>query len=1029
MATTTTAVRSSSNAPSMARPIPPSTSADTGQSSSSPTLNSKPTPTSNAKPLNISNNVNGTLSRTRPKQRPSQVKIHERNNVNGESMGARPREPYVKDSNYILRKFRGKPPSLILHLHPTYFRFDQQDGTFSYNSEMRIIIEHLKARTVPHDLIEELLQTNVTFYDGCLIVEVHDHKTAAAGNKDVPSNSGDLRGSKLFTLHDNSNRFITPSPYAPYPTDREPASRPTSSKENINVVSGNMPAPDKPAKKANKPRIFTVVLHPTDLARHREIGYLTRLPVVDQKGSRRQASLSSRERPTPLSAIPPTPTSASATASYVSKGAKRQRMFLEEADIHQFEGELLKTHYPSLLLEPARDFADSQAMMNELRDPLHDQKPVQKQSRKRTTAELAADEAAAAEEERIALIMDDRLPPSLSSGDGKAPDFQPDFARFKKFEDIKRNHEQEKQRKSEEDVLANQQRAQQRSEEDKRRQAQETAARQEQQLRQQRALEASKMAQQRQTQAQMQQQHTAVQSQSPMHNAMMQQMMQQSQQAATQGPHMSPAVGQHAPSNASPLAGGNMFTTSMAGPAMAPTSSTQGPGSPPRPGSAMQAPQGMAPPMARQVSQQTSQANLSRNSTPQLPHATPQMRNMTPQPPQNHIPNGIQQTPVVGQQQPPPPPPPQQQPIRAPQQINAQQMSNLQQLPPQLQQQFIAARSSGNQQQQAQVHALIQQYNMTRRQNEMLRQQQQSQMGQRPAQAPGQGSPQSAHVGAQMSPQANGTPHGQVQNQGQLPPQMQQQGQQNNMNDQMAVQQRMQDYRRSLAAAAQKQMTNGQSSPHSPPQQSMPQQYPNNMSSAGSPNGISMAPTMNRTASQFPGNAGQAQSPHGQQHGNQIGPGNPQQPRPPNGQPTQLTPQQVRAQYFHRLAQSNQGQLPPDAEQRWQQWFRARQQQLAQQAAQQTARQHGGGVMMPGQGLQAMQQAAMRPPSQANNMQGLDAYQQQQQQAALLKAQQQRQIAMRQQQQNQQQQSMMNGMGPNMMGSMGGMNNGMGRQG
>lgn len=72
----------------------------------------------------------------------------------------------VRTTDYILRKFRNKPPSLILYLHPTHFRFDQQDGTFGYNSPMRMIIEHLKDQTVPHDILEELMKGQVAFYDG-----------------------------------------------------------------------------------------------------------------------------------------------------------------------------------------------------------------------------------------------------------------------------------------------------------------------------------------------------------------------------------------------------------------------------------------------------------------------------------------------------------------------------------------------------------------------------------------------------------------------------------------------------------------------------------------------------------------------------------------------------------------------------------------------------------------------------------------------------------------------------------------------
>lgn len=78
--------------------------------------------------------------------------------------------PLVKTTSYILKKYAKCPPSLTVHLHPTHFRFEQQDGSFPYNSEMKVIIEHIRAGTVPHDMLEELLRAGVRFYEGELIL-------------------------------------------------------------------------------------------------------------------------------------------------------------------------------------------------------------------------------------------------------------------------------------------------------------------------------------------------------------------------------------------------------------------------------------------------------------------------------------------------------------------------------------------------------------------------------------------------------------------------------------------------------------------------------------------------------------------------------------------------------------------------------------------------------------------------------------------------------------------------------------------
>lgn len=82
-------------------------------------------------------------------------------------------EPHVRSTDYILRKFSGKPPSLKVHLHPTHFRFDQQDGSFSYDSPMKPFLQHLKSQTVPHEFLQELLQNDVPFYDGAPLVLGH----------------------------------------------------------------------------------------------------------------------------------------------------------------------------------------------------------------------------------------------------------------------------------------------------------------------------------------------------------------------------------------------------------------------------------------------------------------------------------------------------------------------------------------------------------------------------------------------------------------------------------------------------------------------------------------------------------------------------------------------------------------------------------------------------------------------------------------------------------------------------------------
>jgi transcription factor SPT20 len=72
----------------------------------------------------------------------------------------------VIDRPYILRKFNGCRPSMVIHLHQTNFRINDSQDPFSYTSPMKVLLEHLKKNTIPHEMLEELYQYNVQFYDG-----------------------------------------------------------------------------------------------------------------------------------------------------------------------------------------------------------------------------------------------------------------------------------------------------------------------------------------------------------------------------------------------------------------------------------------------------------------------------------------------------------------------------------------------------------------------------------------------------------------------------------------------------------------------------------------------------------------------------------------------------------------------------------------------------------------------------------------------------------------------------------------------
>lgn len=737
-------------------------------------------------------------------------------------------EPYVRDSEYILEKHKGKAPSLTVHLHQTHFRFEGQDGSFAYDSPMKFLVGHLRNQTVPHEIIEELLPPTVPWYDGCLIVEVHNHRAKAGkekGRRDSASNDGTVK----FSMH-NYNEHVTPSPMAPFPSK----ARTDETPEKAESSSVEMPAPERPKDKEG-PSIYTVVLHPTALSQHHELLILAKTPADQVRGKKRNsdsATPSSAQPPTPQLSVPPTP------ITQTSRGplSQSQKMCLEEGDLYSFQADLLVATEPPLYLEPVDNPQDADRVLEMLQHPLHQTKPPSPKTRKRTTAEVAADDAQAAEAERRMLIMDERIKPAgagAGANENQSAAATLGFSRFKTIEMVRQKHEEAERVKKEEEARAAM---------EKRQAEEQSAVQQKQAQMAQRQREMQLIAQQQQQQPnqnnvamqmraeqlraqQMRAQQAMITAQThghPQQNNMMpnqQQGYQQTNQVSM--PQSSPVVLQQTPMNSSPMIPQGGF-------AMVQTSS-QGAGSPPRPTSGA-----MQNQMARQISQQQQQRG-SQNNTPQIPQGTPGMnqampnRQMTQTPrmqpgspaasmQQQGTPTSVSmpmQTPQIGNQAQFTPEQmqmlAQQRAMSQSQQSNAMQAGSpipnltpeqiqsirnmLQQTQTMQQQQSMAlqqAQAQGNHQLAAHIRNDMQkrQQWMKVRQSQMIQQaqQQNAQMAGTPGQA---GSPGSIQ---QPTPQM-----------GHAHPQQQHQGQQGNMQDpnQLSQQQQVQQYANAQARAQQ----------------------------------------------------------------------------------------------------------------------------------------------------------------------------------------------------------------------------------
>jgi hypothetical protein len=71
---------------------------------------------------------------------------------------------------------RNQEASLTLHLHPHHCRFEHQNGVFLYDSPIKSLLESIKDARLPVELLDLLDATAVKYYEGCLVVEVVDHR-------------------------------------------------------------------------------------------------------------------------------------------------------------------------------------------------------------------------------------------------------------------------------------------------------------------------------------------------------------------------------------------------------------------------------------------------------------------------------------------------------------------------------------------------------------------------------------------------------------------------------------------------------------------------------------------------------------------------------------------------------------------------------------------------------------------------------------------------------------------------------------
>ncbi|PVV04155.1 hypothetical protein BB560_001354 [Smittium megazygosporum] len=76
----------------------------------------------------------------------------------------------------FLERYKDSPPSFKVFLYDGYFKFQNQDGTLPYNEFTQFFFDSLNSGEIPVELLNIINNTDFPYYEGCLIVEVHDHR-------------------------------------------------------------------------------------------------------------------------------------------------------------------------------------------------------------------------------------------------------------------------------------------------------------------------------------------------------------------------------------------------------------------------------------------------------------------------------------------------------------------------------------------------------------------------------------------------------------------------------------------------------------------------------------------------------------------------------------------------------------------------------------------------------------------------------------------------------------------------------------
>lgn len=163
----------------------------------------------------------------------------------------------------ILRKYARYPPSITFHIYETHYRFNntQDSNIIPKESPMvKSFMKHLITEEIPAELMELLRDLAIKFYDGCLIVQVYDHRIK--------------KGESGASNSDESKQSLENGEKQNAEVKKEASSGPDTAK-SANDPKDTPKDSKTPPEPAAKPRKYRALLRPTPQSLYYDLLYHT----------------------------------------------------------------------------------------------------------------------------------------------------------------------------------------------------------------------------------------------------------------------------------------------------------------------------------------------------------------------------------------------------------------------------------------------------------------------------------------------------------------------------------------------------------------------------------------------------------------------------------------------------------------------------------------------------------------------------------------------------------------------------------